>query len=104
MDIIVAENLKKLREKHSLTQEALAEAWGISAITVYMWEAGRLPVEYKTLVQIANFYYVTVESLFESETDGSKTPASDKVSFKCRICGGDLVYDYRKPIRYDFRR
>ena len=34
MDIIVAENLKRMREKHSLTQEALAEAWGVPELTI----------------------------------------------------------------------
>ena len=95
MDIKVAENLKKMREKHSLTQEALAEALGVSAIAVYKWEAGRLPVEYKMLVKIADFYDVTVETFFEDETDkGPKTSSSDKVSFNCRMCGGELVYDF----------
>ena len=95
MDTIVADNLKKLREKHSLTQEALAEELGITPIIVYMWEAGRLPIEYKTLVRIADFYDVTVESLLENEAEAEAKPsASDKVTFNCRICGGDLVYDY----------
>ena len=95
MNTKIAENLKLLREKHSLTQEALAEAWGVTAIVIYMWEAGRLPIEYKTLVQIADFYDVTVESIIGEEAIADSKPAeSDKVSFKCKICGGDLVYDY----------
>ena len=95
MDIIVAENLKRLREKHSLTQEALAEAWGVPELAIYKWEAGRLPVPYKMLVRIADFYDVTVETLFADMPDESKKiSTSDKVSFKCKICGGDLIYDY----------
>ena len=95
MDIKAAENLKKLREKHSLTQEALAEALGVTSIIVYMWEAGRLPLEYKTLVRIADFFDVTVESLLGDEAEViSKPSTTDKVTFNCRICGGDLVYDY----------
>jgi transcriptional regulator with XRE-family HTH domain len=34
MDIIVAENLKKLREKHNLTQEALALEWGVPELDI----------------------------------------------------------------------
>lgn len=95
MDIIVAENLKRLREKHSLTQEALAEAWGVPELAIYKWEAGRLPVEYKMLVRIADFYDVTVDSLFIDESGENRKPSkSDKVSFTCKVCGGDLVYDY----------
>ena len=95
MDIIVAENLKRLREKHNLTQEALALEWGVPELAIYKWEAGRLPVEYKMLQRIADFYDVTVEALFVDESaENHKPSASDKVSFTCKVCGGDLVYDY----------
>ena len=95
MDIIVAENLKKLREKHNLTQEALALEWGVPELAIYKWEAGRLPVEYKMLQRIADFYDVTVETFFvDDSAEKHKPSANDKVSFNCRICGGDLVYDY----------
>ena len=95
MEINVAENLKKLREEHNLTQESLAEAWGVTAIVIYMWEAGRLPIEYKTLVKIAEFYDVPVNTLLGKETeDNSKPVASDKLFYNCKICGGELVYDF----------
>ena len=59
------------------------------------WEAGRLPIEYKTLEKIADFYEVSVDTLLGNETDDNHKPsATDKVSFKCMTCGGDLVYDY----------
>ena len=95
MDTKLAENLKKLREKHNLTQEALAEALGVPVIAVYMWEAARLPLEYKMIVKIADFYDVTVEQILENEEENSHQPvATDKISFNCRICGGELVYNY----------
>ena len=77
MDITIAENLKKIREKHSLTQEALAEALGVPELAVYKWEAGRLPVEYKMLVRIADFYDVTVDTLTGSETAVIRDPAAE---------------------------
>ena len=95
MDIRVAENLKRIREKHSLTQEAFAEALGVPELAVYKWEAGRLPVEYKMLVKIADFYDVTVDTLLEDvKEDNGKSAATDKITFNCRICGGELIYDY----------
>ena len=95
MDTKIAENLKKLREKHSLTQEAFAEAMGIPELAVYKWEAARLPVEYKMLVKIADFYDVTVDSILgEDASNYRKKTESDKVTFNCSICGGSLIYDY----------
>ena len=91
----LAENLKKAREAHSLTQEAVAEALGVSPIVVYMWEAGRIPLEYKALEKIAEFFETTVETLLGEEIkDDSKTSKSEKVTYKCKVCGGDLVYSY----------
>ena len=95
MDTKVAENLKRLREERSLTQEAFAEALGIPELAVYKWEAARLPVEYKMLVRIADFYDVSVHTILGDEpSDKHKRSTSDKVSFNCSICGGYLVYDY----------
>ena len=96
MDIQVAENLKKLREEHSLTQEAVAESLGVTAIVIYMWEAGRLPIEYKTLVRIAEFYDVPVETILGTKTEEPAKPdtKSEKITFYCKVCGGDLVYDF----------
>ena len=95
MDTKLAEKIKMLREKHSLTQEAVAEALGVPVITVYMWEAARLPLEKQMIFKIADFYEVTVDSLFEDETEENRQPtATDKVSFNCTICGGDLNYSY----------
>ena len=91
----MAENLKKLREEHSLTQESLAEALSVPVLAVYMWEAGRLPLEYQALKRIAEFFDTTVEKIVGEETfTGAKSTATDKVSFNCRICGGELVYSY----------
>lgn len=96
MDIArMAENLKKLREDHHLTQEALAEALGVPELAVYKWEAGRLPLEYKALKAIAEFFGTTAEKILGEETaEELKAKSSDKVSFNCSICGGELVYDY----------
>ncbi len=95
MDNNVSENLRRLREDHSLTQEALARELGVTEIAVYKWEAGRLPVEYPMLVKIADYFGIPADALLADRPDSKAKPkAADKITYNCRICGGDLVYNY----------
>ena len=91
----IGDNLKKLREERSLTQEALADAMGIPALSVYMWEAGRIPLEYKALQRIALFFDTPVENILgEQIFKDKKSSKTEKVSYNCKVCGGQLVYNY----------
>ena len=95
MELKLAENIKRMRKEKGLTQEALADALGVTVGAVYKWEAGRLPLEYKALKAIAEFFGTTAEKILGEETaEELKAKSSDKVSFNCSICGGELVYDY----------
>lgn len=95
MDIKVGENIKRLREERALTQEALADALGVSAITVYMWEAGRLPVEYKMTVKIADLFEISADELLNNETEAKPvSSANDQFPINCRMCGGELIHNY----------
>ncbi len=95
MDIKIAENIKKLREDNSLTQEAVAEALGVSEIAVYKWEAGRLPLEYKMIVRIAEFYDVPVDTITGGEKEEpGQIAVADLLPSNCRMCGGDLIHNY----------
>jgi len=96
MDIKVAKNLNRIREERSITQEALAEALKVNPLVVYRWEAGRLPVEYKMIKRIAEFFDISVEELLgtDDEEDDSESIESDELPLNCRICGGDLVHNY----------
>lgn len=96
MDIkILAENIKKLREENSLTQEALAESLSVPDITVYRWEAAREIPDSRLIKRLAEFFDVSADALVNGEIEDSKdSSATDKVSFTCRTCGGELMYSY----------
>ncbi len=63
MEIYLADNIKKLRKEHSLTQEQLAEVLGVTVGAVYKWESGQSNPEIKLLVEIADFFETSVDSL-----------------------------------------
>ncbi len=63
MQIKLSENIRNLRKEHSLTQEQLAEAVGVSVGAVYKWEAGLSMPEIKLLMEIADLFAVSVDAL-----------------------------------------
>lgn len=67
MKIKIAENIKNLRKKQSLTQEQLAEALGVTVGAVYKWEAGLSLPEIKLILEIADFFEISVDVLLGYE-------------------------------------
>lgn len=59
MNLQVNNNLKQLREKVGLTQEAAAEAIDISPSTIQNWEYGQLPRDPTLLHNLLDVYQVT---------------------------------------------
>jgi hypothetical protein len=55
--------LKELREKHQLSQAALARMLGVSQSTVGMWENGKNKPEFDTLKKISTLFEVPVAYL-----------------------------------------
>ena len=68
MDIAkMAENLKKLREDHKLTQEALAEKINLSAKSLSQIELGNNFVSAETLEEICSALNIPPKTLFDFE-------------------------------------
>ncbi len=59
----LAENIRKYRKERGLTQERLAEALGVTPGAVYKWESGLSVPELDMLVDIADFFDTSVDSL-----------------------------------------
>lgn len=63
MQIKTGENIRKLRKEHGMTQEQLADALGVTVGAVYKWEAGLSVPEVKLLMDIADIFDSSVDSL-----------------------------------------
>lgn len=80
MDIRLAENLKRMRKERSLTQEALADALGVTAGAVYKWEAGLSSPELEMLVRIADLFDTSVDNLLGYEmAENRKRSITDQI-------------------------
>ena len=80
MDIKLAGNLKRMRKERSLTQEALADALGVTAGAVYKWEAGLASPELEMLVRIADLFDTSVDTLLGYEmAENRKRSITDQI-------------------------
>lgn len=77
MDLKLAENIKRFRKEMELTQEALAEALGVTVGAVSKWENGNNVPDVLTMMELANFYNVSVDELL------GYTMSSKKVDDMC---------------------
>lgn len=63
MKVKIAENIRTLRKQHSFTQEQLSEALGVTVSAVYKWESGQSVPEVKMLMELADLFEVSVDTL-----------------------------------------
>ena len=68
----LAENIRAYRRARSLTQEQLAEVLGV---TVYKWEARLSLPELNLLIEMADFFDVSVDALLGYEMKGNRPGA-----------------------------
>ena len=66
--------LKQLRKSKGLTQEELAERFGVSSKTVSRWETGSNMPGVDLLIELADFYDVDIREMLDAER---KHPAAD---------------------------
>ena len=59
--------LKELRKEKDLTQEQLAEKFGVSSRSVSRWENGNTMPELSILVELADYYEVDIKELIDGE-------------------------------------
>lgn len=67
--VLFSENLKRLRKERGMTQLDLGTALGYSEKAVSKWERGQGIPGIGVLLQISHMFNISVESLFEAETE-----------------------------------
>lgn len=59
--------LRELRKEKELTQEQLAEKFGVSSRSVSRWENGNTMPELSILVELADYYEVDIKEIIDGE-------------------------------------
>lgn len=65
MKLSLPENISKLRKEHSMTQEQLAEALGVTFAAVSKWERGVATPELSLIAEMADLFGVSFSTSFD---------------------------------------
>ena len=66
MNIKLADNLQLLRKQKGVTQEELAEVFGVTSQSISKWELGINCPDITMLPKIADYYRVSIDELLAS--------------------------------------
>lgn len=69
------ENIRNIRKMRGMTQEALAEAMGVSTACVSKWETAQSAPEVEMLMELADFFEVSVDTLLGHEVSADRKKA-----------------------------
>lgn len=75
MKLSIDTNICRLRKEHSLTQEQLAQALNVTFAAVSKWERGVATPELQLIVQMADLFGVSVDTIIGFEVVNSKVDA-----------------------------
>ena len=64
MQLKIGIKIRELRRRDGRTQDALAEALGITAQAVSRWEAGGSYPDMEMIPAIANYFHISIDELF----------------------------------------
>ena len=78
MDIKLGENIRTLRKERSLTQEQFSEVLGVSVGAVYKWESGISIPELPLIIEMADFFDTSVDSLLGYEMKDNQISTTAK--------------------------
>ena len=81
--------LKELRKDNNLTQEQIADKFGVSQRSVSRWENGNTMPDISILIELADFYNVDLREILKGERKAENMDADLKETL-------EMVSDYNK--------
>lgn len=100
---MLSENIRNIRKEKGMTQEALAEAIGVTTAAVSKWETGQSAPELGMLMELADFFEVSVDALLghklaadrrKSKLDELETLANEQKFDEARELAQKLLRNY----------
>ena len=64
---MLGQNLKDIRIKHKYKQEEIATKLGVTKQTISNWERGERTPDINSLIELANIYHITLDTLIGSD-------------------------------------
>ena len=99
MDTSIAENIRAYRKQRGLTQEQLAEVLGVSVGAVYKWESRLSLPELRLIMEMADFFEVSVDALLGYRIkDNRQTAAVERLWQASRNRDYDALTEAEKAI------
>lgn len=78
------ENLQKLRKEKNISQEQLAEELHVSRQTIGKWENGVTYPETECLIQISDFFEVSIDTLLKGTVTEQQSKSSAGIALRNR--------------------
>ena len=100
MKLTLAENIRAFRKQRRLTQEQFAEAMGVTVGSVYKWETGQTTPELGMLVELADFFDVSMDVLLGYRVQDNRIAAiEERIREYCRVRDPEALVEAEKALK-----
>jgi transcriptional regulator with XRE-family HTH domain len=99
MKLLLSENIRSLRRQRKITQAKLAEALGVTVGAVYKWESGQSLPELNLVVELADFFDISVDVLLGYRMkDNSLDCALERIVSCCKTLDPTALTEAEKML------
>ncbi len=100
MKLTLAENIRAYRKERRLTQEQFAEVMGVTVGSVYKWETGQTIPELSMLVEMADFFEISMDVLLGYKVkDNRITAIGERLREYCRVGNREALTEAEKALK-----